>query len=321
MRKILTLITSILLADAAIAQQDPQFSMGIQNRMAINPGYAGSSGFLCGNLLARQQWFGVNGAPKSIAFSGDMPLMKETNHPIGVGLTVMADKAGLLKSTYAKAAAAYRLLLSGGSSLGIGVEAGVMNVGYESGGFIPETQADSRIPFNGVSRTGLDIGFGLHYSIPNQFHIGISVGHLNAGKFKYKGDTAFFSSARHIYVTAGYDYTLPNNPEIILKPSILLKNSLGSSLQLDVNIIALYNNSVWGGLSYRVISSDAVVPMVGYQKMMMDGKGTLKLGYSYDLTLSKLRTNSSGSHEILLGFCYDITPPVKVTKYRNPRFL
>jgi type IX secretion system PorP/SprF family membrane protein len=320
MRKILTLISSIFLCGAAFAQQDPQFSMGIQNRMAINPGYAGSSGFLCGNLLARQQWFGVNGAPKSIAFSGDMPLMKETNHPIGVGLTVIADKAGLLKSTYAKAAGAYRLLMPGGSSLGIGVEVGVMNVGYESGGFIPEVQTDSRIPFNGISKTSLDVGFGLHYSIPNKLHIGIAASHLNASSFKYQ-DTAFYTSARHLYLTAGYEYALPNNPEIVLKPSILLKNSLGSSMQLDVNVIAVYDNSVWGGLSYRVISSDAVIPMVGYQKMMMNGKGTMKLGYSYDLTLSKLKTKSSGSHEVLLGFCYDITPPVKVTKYKNPRFL
>lgn len=320
MRKIISLISSLLLVNALFAQQDPQFSMGIQNRMAINPGYAGSTGFLCGNLLARQQWVGVNGAPKSLAFSADMPLMKETNHPIGVGLTVIADKAGLLKSTYAKVAGAYRLLLSEGSSLGIGLEVGVMNVGYESGGFNPEQINDSRIPFNGVSKTGLDLGFGLQYTMPNKLHIGVAASHLNAGKFTYN-DTAFFTTARHLYFTAGYDYTLPNNPEIVLKPSVMFKNSLGTSMQLDVNVIAMYNNLVWGGLSYRVISSDAIVPMVGYQKMMMDGKGTLRLGYSYDLTLSKLKTKSTGSHEVLLGFCYDITPPVKVTKYKNARFL
>jgi hypothetical protein len=50
-------------------------------------------------------------------------------------------------------------------------------------------------------------------------------------------------------------------------------------------------------------------------------KGNYRIGYSYDLTISNIKQHSSGSHEIMLGFCYNITPPKKITRYKNPRFL
>jgi len=312
MKKLLTSIFAFAAVNLAFAQQDPQFSMALQNKMAINPGYAGSSGLLCGNLLARQQWTGFAGRPRSLAFAADVPVMKETDHPGGVGLTFISDQAGNQKSTYVKAAYAYRLLVGGGS-LGLGLELGMLNIGYGTD-FNPETKEDAKIPLNGPNKSVFDLGFGAHFSVPNKYHVGISIGHLTASTIKDLNYTV----ARHIYLTGGYDIEL--NPDLIIKPAILFKTSLKAS-QLDVNVVALMNNAFWGGLSYRVFSSDAIVPMIGYQTSMMEGKGTLKAGYSYDITLSKIGNYSSGSHEIMVGFCYDITPPVKVTKYKNARFL
>jgi len=316
MKKIKISSLLLLLTKFAFSQQDPQFSMAIQNRMSINPGYAGSSGLLCGNLLARQQWTGFEGRPQTLAFSADMPVMKETSHPGGVGLTIIADKAGLQKSTYAKAAYAHRIVLSNGGYLGIGAELGLLSIGYGTG-FNAENSNDAKIPTNAISSSTLDLGFGLHYNVPNKLHFGVSISHLTASKLKDFNYTV----ARHLYVTGGYDFALPNNPSLVIKPSLLFKKSFSASkAQLDVSVIALMNNAFWGGLSYRVFGSDAIIPMIGYQASMMQGKGTFKAGYSYDVTLSKLKGYSSGSHEILLGFCYDITPPVKVTKYRKVRF-
>jgi hypothetical protein len=51
---------------------------------------------------------------------------------------------------------------------------------------------------------------------------------------------------------------------------------------------------VWGGFSYR--TGDAVVAMLGLNK------GDINLGYAYDITLTNIRTHSSGSHEIFVGY-------------------
>jgi hypothetical protein len=48
----------------------------------------------------------------------------------------------------------------------------------------------------------------------------------------------------------------------------------------------------------------------------------LKLGYSYDHTLSDISAQGGGSHEVMLGYCFKIERPEKIPgSYRNPRFL
>ena len=61
----------------------------------------------------------------------------------------------------------------------------------------------------------------------------------------------------------------------------------------DLNVKVSYQNSVWGGISYR--HNDAIVAMIGYEL-----NDRFNIGYSYDVTLSGLRGYSSGSHEIVL---------------------
>jgi hypothetical protein len=69
----------------------------------------------------------------------------------------------------------------------------------------------------------------------------------------------------------------------------------------------------YAGLTYR--TSDAIAIMLGLILLT-----NLTIGYSYDITLSKLSSVSRGSHEVLLKYCYYLpTPPVTVS--RNPRWL
>jgi hypothetical protein len=55
--------------------------------------------------------------------------------------------------------------------------------------------------------------------------------------------------------------------------------------------------------------------MLGYK-----WKGA-KIGYSYDLTTSKIKGYSAGTHEIMLGYCFNVKKPKKVSSYQNARFL
>ncbi len=51
---------------------------------------------------------------------------------------------------------------------------------------------------------------------------------------------------------------------------------------------------MWLGAGYR--TGDALVAMMEYQVTPQ-----LRIGYAYDMTTSKLRTYTTGSHEIMLG--------------------
>jgi hypothetical protein len=70
-----------------------------------------------------------------------------------------------------------------------------------------------------------------------------------------------------------------------------------------------------------------VAPVAGVQYSMSKKEGitsstqVFKLGYSFDATISELRTYSTGSHELFLSYAFKfVTTPIE-NKYANPRFL
>ena len=71
------------------------------------------------------------------------------------------------------------------------------------------------------------------------------------------------------------------------------------STQIDFNINVMYVDHLWGGVTYRL--DDAVVLIAGYNI-----NENLKFGYTYDITTSDLKSESSGSHEILLRYSFRI---------------
>ena len=56
------------------SQQEIQFSQYMFNRLAVNPGYAGSSGSMCGSIMYRGQWLGLRlDAPTPGGDPGSLP--------------------------------------------------------------------------------------------------------------------------------------------------------------------------------------------------------------------------------------------------------
>ena len=89
MNKILVLLLSLLLVMDVFAQQDPQFSQNMFNKLANNPGFAGSRGNVATSVLHRSQWIGFEGSPSTQNFSIDaeIPFLNG-----GVGLNIVNDK-------------------------------------------------------------------------------------------------------------------------------------------------------------------------------------------------------------------------------------
>ena len=58
----------------------------------------------------------------------------------------------------------------------------------------------------------------------------------------------------------GYNWAIPNtNWELM--PAVLAKSDLSAPFTVDVNVNALYNKRIWGGVSYR--TQDAISAQVG----------------------------------------------------------
>lgn len=310
----------------ASAQQDPQFTQFMYNKLIYNPGYAGTTGAICGVLQYRKQWVGFTGAPTTFALAADMRLKAL---PIGLGLTVISDKIGPMTTNYLRLAGSFNKKLGAGT-LGIGIDAGFLQKTISSNWVVPEPYAvDNSIPgaagfdptgatlYNNGSLNKLtyDLGLGVFYNIPGKAYVGLSATHLPSQVVKGNGEIKFQEKA-HYYLMAGYTFQL--NKWSKITPNVLYKNDLASSA-LDANLTYLWSDMIWIGGTYRV--NDAAAVLAGFQRTALKGNSlSYKVGLSYDFTTPKLKTYSTGSVEFIVGVCFTPIPKTK-TSYRNDRFL
>lgn len=319
------LLTKIVIAVAgftgvAVAQQDPQFTQFMQNKLIYNPGYAGTSGGMCGVIQFRQQWASFTGAPQSLALALDMPL---AGVPIGVGLTVMTDKIGPMNTLFLRGAGAYHMKIGQGT-LGIGLDVGMLQKKLDANWITPETgKIDPHIPGSygaaldnpDYGKVSYDAGFGVFYQIPNSFYVGISGTHLPGQEIVDKDSkTLRYTLTRHIYGTVGKSFDI--NKWNKITPNVLIKTDLASTAA-DFNLTYMWSNMIWVGGSYR--TSSAFAALLGFQTNANTKNLMMRAGYSYDFSTSS-QLKKFGSHEIVLGICY-IPNVKKTTTYGNDRFL
>lgn len=240
----------------------------------------------------------------------------------------MTDQIGFSKTLFARVALAYNRHIGPGV-LGVGIDGGILQQQFNGTWITPDGPGvDQSIPaYNngglaapnaGLNKLSYDLGFGAFYTIANKMYVGISSTHLAAQDIKAGGmGNVQYALARHYYIVGGYTFNLGEGGVHGISPNIKVKTDAAST-QLDVNLTYSYNQGFWVGVSYRM--QDAIAPMLGY-KFQKGGMKGLKIGYSYDVTMSKIKGFSAGTHEVMLGYCFKTSKPPKVTSYQNARFL
>lgn len=314
MRKLVFSVALVASGLVGKAQQDPQFSNFMYDKLSINPGYAGIENQLCGTLFYRNQWMGFGNQPTTLLAN------VHNNFAIihgGAGLTFYSDKLGFQRNTIVRAAYSYHLPLGNNTmKLGMGLSIGYVGVGYQANWIPPDgvnTIADDKyIPQANSSQGTYDLGIGFYLKGRN-FYAGLSSMHLTESQLA----SLSFTNKRHYFLMAGYDYTLPNDPKIMIMPALRVESD-ATATQLDVSVRGMWNNMAWLGAGYRI--KEAVYPMLGIQQPI--GKtGTGRFGMSYDINLNDIKKYSNNGLEFFLGYCMPLDKPYKPEKYKTVRFL
>jgi type IX secretion system PorP/SprF family membrane protein len=344
MKKITTLFFAVALGFTGVlkAQQDPQFTQFMYIKQAYNPAFVGTDGTICFNALYRQQWVNFPGAPKTGVFGFNMPV--NLLGGMGVGVYFANDQLGFMASNSVRAQVAKHFVIGeNGALLSVGADAGIFQQRINGTFIAPQTLNDPAIPSNPTGSSGSttqygtnapalnkivpDFGFGIYFTMPNKMYVGVSTTHLSAaslqGKDQPSGGTIgtppqvnsvynlTFDVARHYYIVAGYTFSFQGGDHNII-PNIKIKTDAATT-QVDFNLTYMLQKKFWLGATYRL--QDAVAPMIGYQFPF-----GLKAGYSYDVTLSKIKGYSAGTHEVMLGYCFKPKPPVKAQSHWNVRY-
>lgn len=304
-----TLLLSVIFAGSCYvsrAQYDPLFTQYMFNEMFINPAYAGSRDAISSTALYRDQWVGIEGAPKTQTLSIHAPIK---NKKIGLGLGVLNEAIGVERKVGIFGNYAYRIMTSDEGRLAFGLQGGIINLKEYYLDVITHDQGDEQFSQN-VQSVVPNAGFGIYFNT-KKFYAGFSVPRLIENYIDPTDGLEIKNKLSiqnwHYFLTSGYVFDL--NPSVKLKPMVMVRASDGAPVQVDFTAAAYFKETFWFGSTYR--SGDAVAFFV-----QMNLTKQLRLGYSFDYTLTKLNNYGNGSHEITIG--YDI--PLVKTGVLTPRF-
>ena len=330
-RRVALLAAIAFVSLQSVNAQDIGFSQFYANPLYLNPAMAGSKIAPSLSLTYRCQWPALTSAYQTASISYDQYIDKLHG---SIGAIAMYDRQGdhgALNTTYVGLMYAFRFNLTRDVFMNLALEAAVFNVHLKwdlnylhfpdqidpSQGFVNQTSAQE--PENN-SKWNADFSAGLMVYGEN-WYAGASGAHLS------RPDQGFYSVDRIPIKVTVHGGGMINLAKEKRRTSTL---GLGTPI-ISPNFIYQYQGTFhyfnyslyldWEpflvGMWFRngVENADAFIFLAGIQW------DHYKVGYSYDVTVSKLANNTHGSHEVTLGILLPVPQhKQKVRAIRCPSF-
>ena len=313
MKKFYKLFIVALLGVTGISElraQDPEFTQFYANPLYLNPALAGNKICPRVNVNYRMQWPGIYGTYSTVGASVDRYSSKVHG---GLGLMVMQDRAakGTLNTTGIGVIYAPYIRPTRTTTISFALQAGYWQKAVNWSkltfgdmidphrGFVDNT---NEVP--GVQSHGnFDLHAGTVFSTP-YFFIGAAVHHIFQPNESLMDGTSILP--RKYTLHAGGNIYLHHSSrgedDAVISPNILYQQQ-GDFKQLNLGLYAK-KGPIVGGLWYR--GNDSFIILVGVES------GAMRLGYSYDVTISRLTNTTAGAHEISLSYVFKCKPPKKI---------
>lgn len=295
----------LVFVNHAKAQQEPGFTHFMYNTQAVNAAYAGTKDGLSILLLSRHQWVGFDGAPQTQTFTIHGPVDQRY---VGLGLTYIRDQIGPLEINNVNLDYAFKVRMSEQAFLSMGMKTGIDFRANRITGLLPVDENDPT--YHDIQgKPSFNFGAGLYYYTRN-YYAGISLPRLRRTTYNDANADHLNEERqeRHLYVIAGYVWDM--NTDWKLKPSGFVRHVKGAPLSADINLSAMYRESIVAGLSHRW--GDALGVMLQFRAI-----NKLWVGYAYDFSITPMRSHNSGTHEVMMMFDFQ---PSKPETIKSPRF-
>lgn len=328
MRRQLTLSIFIIFVFVLKMQgQDIIYSQFYSAPLQINPAFTGNTTAPHVAVNYRNQWPSLKAySTYSVSYS---QFLENLNSGFGLMLTTDDAGDGLYKTNRFGANYAYRLKVNDGFNIKIGIEAGMMQTNID---WTNLTFLDQIDPINGptdpgggaypteevppldFNKTYFDVSTGL-LAYGKVFYGGISLKHLGTPDEGLLGinENLYNGLPMRVSIHGGAQIDLDrrNNTkaEVFVSPNVLLVRQ-GDFGQVNAGAyfgLGMFFAGVWYRHAFG--NQDAVISLVGVKKDF------LKIGYSYDATVSQLSgINPGGAHEISVILNFDESEVVKQRK-------
>ncbi len=289
--------------------QDYTYSQFYANPLYLNPAMAGIE--YCPRIVLnyRNQWASLPGS--LVSYSASYDQYSEFLHG-GLGLQVNYDKSGEAAISHASVNGiyAYQVTVSDAVTAQLALQAGYRQRGMNRNSIVLPSQVDG----NSGSSTALDnltdqvsvvdFATGFLVGFDEKYYVGGAVHHLS------QPNMSLISGAEDILkmkitVHAGANLNQDkkrgryNQQRLGISPNLLYQQqgnfrhlNVGSYFTLDP-----FSVGIWYRNAFQ--NTDAMIVSLGFQNQ------NLRMGYSYDYTVSKLSNASGGTHEISAAWIFD----------------
>ncbi|MCX6312063.1 MAG: PorP/SprF family type IX secretion system membrane protein [Bacteroidetes bacterium] len=288
---------SFIAINFCFGQQLPDYTQYPSMLWQLNPAYTGTKSNIDARINYRKQWVGYDGAPVT-QFAGLSSRLWKGR--IGVGATMYKDVTGPSERSNYGFTAAYHLRFPDVEfSIGMGVNFNK----YTINGPMMTTHwtGDPAVDISVVDydKTKNAMAGLLLYN--DRFHFGLGVVNIADNKAQfYIADTAKYSQvtfAQHFYFTCGYNFNA--NPAFVWENNLMALYVSGLPMTINYNLRVHYKEKIIAGAGWRL--KDDIYLQAGYVFLK-----SIQLLYSYDIGISNLQKGHSGSHEVMIGYRWDL---------------
>ncbi len=291
MKRIIKLLFFLLIPLSLSGQLTPFTNQYVLNPLTINPAYAGNRGVMNIAAFYRKQWVGIKGSPETMSLTVDAPFR---DNKMGLGLNVINDKIGVTKETKFGANYSYKIDMKKGN-LSFGLGAGLMVTNTAWSDLVVLDPGDEYLLIDSKAFVVPTFSFGTYYS-GDKYFAGFSIPKLVGYKFDFdKNKYVLNNNMGDYYYLFNTGYLFDLSSHLKFFPSALIVFSPGDKILYDINAHFRVMDRLWLGASYR--NNRSISGMFQFQ--LTD---QVKFAYTYDFDFAKLRTYSSGSHEIMLRY-------------------
>ncbi len=267
------------------AQQDPLQSLYLNDKLLINPAYAGARNSLAATIQYRHQWVGVAQAPRTAVVTVQSPLR---NDKYALGFQLSDDQLGVTRQSTLRGSYAYRIP-AGAGRLSLGLSGGFTWHQAQLSSLTVFDEDDLLFALN-ENRLLPNAGAGIWYDWQDKGFVSLSAPRLFKGALMVDGQSR---EGRHYFASAGY--VLGREDAFRFRSMALFRAVENAPMQGELNLAVELLGTLWLGAGLR--SNPAISP-----QMQINLPQGLGIGYAYDMDLGAFGAASRGSHELFIRF-------------------
>ena len=292
---VFSLTVGIVCNNSITAQQEAQFSNFVANAIFYNPAVVGGKDCLELKSGYRNQWMGIDGAPRTtfLSFSTSVinPARLFSESHIGLGGYFQDESFGSFKKTTFNLSYSYSFLIKPKVTFAFGIHAGIQQLGIDAGSIHLFQRNDPILDGSGKIVLVPDGGVGCFFENDN-WYVGYSLKNMVMNNWQnliISEDSRL--NIHHFLMTGKRFY----GKKLNFVPNLIVKHAGRSIPAADINFNFEYKNLLNVGVSYRNFDAFSAL----FHLNILDH---INLYYAYDITTSNIQKMGSNTHEFIVSY-------------------